>query len=141
VPKFKYLGIILDARLSFNSHLQHIKSKIQKNSNVFKGLLSSRMLSTEICYRLYHAYIRPYFQSILDIYPILSVTKKKQLEALNRQVFRIIHRWYDATNDEIINLPLYKSIELHTQLHFTKLLSIIMRSNSSVIADFIERKL
>ncbi len=108
---------------------------------MFKGLLSSRMLSIEICYRLYHAYIRPYFQSILDIYPILSVTKKKQLEALNRQIFRIIHRWYDSTNDEIINLPMCKSIELHTQLHFTKLLSIIMRSNPSVIADFIEHKL
>jgi hypothetical protein len=99
------------------------------------------MLSTEISYRLYHAYIRPYFQSILDIYPILSVTKKNQLEALNRQIFRIIHRWYDATNNEIINLPMYKSIELHTQLHFTKLLSTIIRSNPSVIADFIEHKL
>jgi hypothetical protein len=93
------------------------------------------MLSTEISYRLFHAYIRPYYQSILDICPILSVTKKQQLEALNRQIFRIIHRWYKATNDEIINLPMYKSFELHTQLHFTKLLSTIIPSNPSIIAD------
>ena len=141
VPKFKYLGITLDAKLSFNFHLQYIKLKIQKNLMVFKRLSSTRMLCTGISHRLYYAYIRPYYQSILDIYPILSSTKKQQLEALNRKIFRIINRWYDATNDEIINLPIYKSIELLTQLHFTKLLSTIIRSNPSVIADFIEQKL
>jgi hypothetical protein len=72
---------------------------------------------------------------------LLSRTKQKQLEAFNRKNFRIIHRWYDATNDEIINLPMYKSVELLTQMHFTKLLSTIIRSNPSVIADFIEQKL
>jgi hypothetical protein len=141
VPKFKYLGMILDSRLSFNFHLQYIKLKIQKNLAVFKRLSSTRMLSTDISYRLFYAYIRPYYQSILDIYPILSNTKKQQLEAFNRKIFRVIHRWYDATNDEIINLPIYKSFDLLTQMHFTKLLSTIIQSNPSVIADFIEQKL
>ncbi|CAF4167609.1 unnamed protein product [Rotaria magnacalcarata] len=100
VPKFKYLGITLDARLSFNFHLQYIKLKIQKNSTVFKRLSSTRMLSTEISHKLYYTYIRPYYQSILDIHPILSSSKKQQLEALNRKIFRIINRWYDAANDE-----------------------------------------
>jgi hypothetical protein len=47
VPKFKYLGVILGARLSFNYHLDYIKSKIHKNIAVFKRLSSSRMLSKE----------------------------------------------------------------------------------------------
>jgi hypothetical protein len=44
---------------SINHHLDYIKSKINKNIVVYKRLNSSRMLSQEISYRLYHAYIRP----------------------------------------------------------------------------------
>lgn len=141
VPKFKYLGVILDARLSFNQHIDYIKAKINKNISIFKRLSNTRMISQEISYRLYYAYIRPHYQSLLNIFPILSPTKKKQLEALNRKIFRIIHRWYDATNDEIINLPAYKTIGLLTQLHFTKLLNTITHTNPTTIADFIQHKL
>ncbi|CAF3265582.1 unnamed protein product [Rotaria sp. Silwood2] len=141
VSKFKYLGIFLDARLSFNCHLDYIKSKINKNITVFKRLAATRMLSKQTSYKLYYAYIRPYFHSIFNIYPILSSTKQRQLEALNRKIFRIINRWYDATNDEIVNLPTYKSIELLTRLHYTKLLTTIMHSNPAVIADYIQQKM
>jgi hypothetical protein len=92
IPKFKYLGVILDARLSFNYHLDYIKSKIHKNIAVFKRLSSSRMLSKEISYRLFYAFIRPHYQSILNLYPILSRSKQHQLEALNRKIFRIVNR-------------------------------------------------
>ena len=141
VSKIKYLGVILDAKLSFNHHLDYIKSKINKNIVVFKRLSSSRMLSQEVAYRLFYAYIRPYYQSVLNIYPILSRTKQQQMEAINRKVFRTIHRWHDATNNEVINLPKYKSIELLTHMHYTKLLHTIIRTNPSIIADVIQHKL
>jgi Reverse transcriptase (RNA-dependent DNA polymerase)/Endonuclease-reverse transcriptase len=141
VSKTKYLGVILDARLSFNHHLDYIKAKINKNISVFKRLSSCRMLSQEVSYRLYHAYIRPHYQSILNIYPALSHTKQQQLEALNRKIFRNIHRWFDATNDEITNLPAYKPIKVLTQIHFAKLLCTIIRTNPSIISDFMQHKL
>lgn len=141
VPKFKYLGTILDARLSFNSHLDSIKSKINKNLGVFKRLSRNRMLSQEVSHRLFSAFIRPYYQSILNIYPLLSHTKQQHLEALNRKIFRNMHRWFDASNDEIINLPTYKSIGQLTQLHFEKLLATIFRTNPAIIADFLQHKI
>jgi hypothetical protein len=139
--KIKYLGTTLDSRLSFSSHIDNIKSKIYKNLIIFKRLARSRMLSQEISYRLYHAYIRPHLQSILSIYPVLSRTKQQQLEALNRQIFRVVHRWFDARNDEIINLPTYKSIEKLSQNYFTKLLSTITQTNPNVMAEFIQHKM
>jgi hypothetical protein len=91
VKKFKYLGTILDAKLSFTAHIDYIKTKIRTNLNIFKRLASSRMMSEQVSYRLFNAFIRPYYQSILNIYPILTPTKQKQLEGLNRKIFRVIH--------------------------------------------------
>ena len=78
------------------------------------------MLSEQVNYRLYNAYIRPYLQSLLNIYPILTTNKQKQLEGLNRQAFRIIHQWHDARNIEIENLPKYRLICQLTHKHWNK---------------------
>jgi hypothetical protein len=98
------------------------------------------MLSKEISYRLFYAFIRPHYQSVLNMYPIISRSKQQQLEAFNRKIFRIVNRWHDATNIEVINLPAYKTIEHLTQIHFSKLCSTIIRSNPSIIIDYIQHK-
>jgi hypothetical protein len=141
VNKFKYLGTILDAKLSFNAHIDYIKTKIRVNTNIFKRLTSSRMISEEINYRLYNAYIRPYLQSLFNIHPILTSTKQNQLEGLNRKVYRIIHRWYDARNIEIENLPKYQSIAQLTYKHWDNLIQTILETNPSIIQDFLQHKL
>lgn len=139
--KFKYLGTFLDSKLSFSSHLSYVESKIKKNLTVFKYLTAGRMLTEDSAYRLYNAYIRPYFQSVLNIYPILSKTKQNNLEALNRKIFRTMHQWHDATNDEILNLPKYKSIDQLTQAHWKKVTLTILRINPAVLDDFLQHKM
>jgi hypothetical protein len=139
--KIKYLGTILDCKLSFTSHISYINSKIRRNTAIFKQISSTRMLSEHVAYRLYNAYIRPHYQSILNIYPILSRSKQNRLEALNRQMFRTIHHWYDATNEEISNLPRYKSLEKLSQIHWSNLIPTIVRKNPSVLCDFLQHKM
>ena len=140
-PKIKYLGIHLDARLAFTAHLDHIKSKINRNLAVFKRLASCRMLSDEVSSRLYHAYIRPYLQTILNIYPVLAHNKQQQMEALNRRIYRVIHRWPDARNNEVMNFPSYKSIEMHTRKFFDKVMNATLTSNPMVIEDYMQFKM
>jgi hypothetical protein len=77
----------------------------------------------------------------LNIYPILSKTKQNQLEALNRQMFRIIHSWYDATNYEISNLLKYKSIDKLSQAHWIKIVPTMLRTNPDVLCDFLQHKM
>lgn len=139
--QIKYLGTILDSKLPFTSHLKHIDSKVRKNCTIFKHLTSSRMLSEAVAYKLYNAYIRPYYQSILNIYPILSKSKQKHVEAVKRQMFRTIHYWHDATNNEILHLPKYKSIDNLTQTHWSKIVRTIIRTNPSVLCDFLQHKM
>ena len=84
--------------------------------------------------------IRPFYQSLLNIYPILSKSKQNHLEAVNRQLFRTIHHWYDATNIDISHLPKYKSIENLTQTHWSRLLVSIIRTNPSVLSEYLQHK-
>ena len=76
------------------------------------------MMSEEVSYRLFNAFIRPYYQSLLNIYPILTISKQKQLEAMNRKMFRTIHRWHDANNIKIDNLSKYASISELVNMHW-----------------------
>ncbi|CAF5039621.1 unnamed protein product, partial [Rotaria sp. Silwood1] len=126
VKKFKYLGTILDAKLSFTAHIDYIKTKIRTNMHIFKRLNSSRMMTEQVNYRLYNAFIRPYLQSILNIYPNLTPSKQNQLEGLNRKIFRVMQQWFDATNIEIENLPKYQSISKLTFKHWDKLIHTIL---------------
>jgi hypothetical protein len=141
VKSFKYLGTILDEKLSFNQHIEYIKAKINSNLKIFKRLSSTRMTCEKINFSLFNAYIRPYYQSLLNIYPILSDGKKGQLEGLNRKIFRIIYNWHDARIIEIMNLTKYRSIGELSASHWNKLTATIIRTNPSVIQDYLQHKM
>ena len=99
------------------------------------------MTCEKINFKLFNAYIRPYYQSLLNAYPILSDGKKGQLEGLNRKIFRIIHNWHDARNIEVTNLTKYRSIAELTAAHWNKLTDTIIRTNPSVIQDYLQHKM
>ncbi|CAM4874329.1 unnamed protein product [Rotaria socialis] len=92
VKKFKYLGTILDAKLSFTEHIDYIEAKFRINMSIYKRLAPTRMMSEQINYKLYNAFTRPYLQSILNFFPILSLTKQRQFEGINRKILKPIHQ-------------------------------------------------
>ena len=140
VKRFKYLGTILDAKLSFIPHINQVRTKIKTNLNIFKRIASTRMMSESVRYRLFNAYIRPHFQSLLTIFPALSPHKQNQIEALNRQIHRATNQWYDARNIEIEALERYQSIAKLTGNHWQKLAVTILRTNPGVVEDFLQHK-
>ncbi|CAF3252135.1 unnamed protein product [Rotaria socialis] len=141
VNRFKYLGTFLGEKLSFNPHTDYIKSKINSNLRILKRLSSTRMTCEKMNFKLFNAYIRPYYQSLLNVYPILSDGKKGQLESLNRKIFRIIHNWHDAINIEVTNLIQYRPIAELSAVHWNKLIDTIIRTNPSVIQDYLQHKM
>ena len=99
------------------------------------------MTSEAMNLKLYNAYIRPYLQTLLNIYPILKSTQQKQLESLNRQIFRIIYQWVDARNVETENLPKYQSISQLTSKYWIKLKQTILDTNPNIVDDYLQHKL
>ncbi len=141
VKNFKYLGTFLDEKISFNQHIDYIKSKINSNLKIFKRLSSTRMTSEKTNLKLFNAYIRPYYQSLLNIYPILSDGKKCQLEGLNRKIYRFVYNWHDARNIDVTNLIKYRSLAELTARHWNKLTYTIIRTNPGVIQDYLQHKM
>lgn len=99
------------------------------------------MTSEKVNYRLYNAFIRSYFQSPLNIYPLLASTKQNQFESFNRAIYRTIHQWHDARNVDIENLPIYKSIAELTSKHWDKLTKSILEIHPYIIEDFLQHKM
>ena len=54
---FKYLGVVLGNRLSFNLHIYYRKKKVSKTLGMFSRIRSS--LTTEASNRLYKSMILP----------------------------------------------------------------------------------
>ena len=97
-------------------------------------------MSESVRYRLFNAYIRPHFQSLLTIFPELSPHKQNQIEALNRQIHRATNQWHDARNTEIEALYKYQSIAKLTEKHWGKLAVTILRTNPGVVEDFLKHR-
>ncbi|CAF4566932.1 unnamed protein product, partial [Rotaria socialis] len=127
-----------DSSLTPSNMIRDITEQIIK---IFQRLSSTRMTYEKINFKLFNAYIHPYYQSLHNVYPILSNRKKGQLEGLNRKIFRIIHNWHDAINIEITNLNKYRSIAELTAAHWNKLIDTIIRTNPSVIQDYLQHKM
>ena len=56
----KFLGIILDNKLNWNSHIAYIKNKIAKGMGIL--LKARKVLKRSVLHQLYYSYIFPYLR-------------------------------------------------------------------------------
>jgi hypothetical protein len=112
---FKYLGIYVDERLSFQKHCNKMLQKIHTNSAILKYLTRSQTSSLKARILICNAFILPYFQLIYTIWPLLSLSTIEIVEATNRQIYRLIYNWWDARNDEVQWLPAFQPAATRAQ--------------------------
>ena len=72
VEEHKHLGLILDSKLTFASHIDEKISKASKGLGILKSL--SRYLSVKTLDQIYKMYIRPHFDFCDVIYHTPSIT-------------------------------------------------------------------
>ena len=133
----KYLGYHVDERLSFSEHCTRMLQKVQKNSAILKYVTRSKTSSTRARNLISQAFIHPYLQMIYVIWPMLSVSSIEKIEAKNRQLSRLIHNWWDATNDEVQWLPNYETAESKAQRFLRRFLDKAATISSELFEDYI----
>jgi hypothetical protein len=112
---YRYLGYHVDERLAFNEYCKRMLQKNQKNSGILNYVTRSKTSSPKARKRISQAAIQPYLQMIYVVWPTLSISSTEKIKAKNRQLSRLIHNWWDATNDEVQWLPKYETAELKAQ--------------------------
>ncbi|GBN11166.1 hypothetical protein AVEN_196251-1 [Araneus ventricosus] len=97
VSEYKYLGLILDARLNFDSHIQKAVTKA-KNSSFALGRLLARKSTLAVKHKLllYKSIIRPVMLYDSPIWGTTSIRNLRKLQVFqDQQLVRIADApWY-----------------------------------------------
>lgn len=86
--ELKYLGVILDEKLSFSSHVDYINKKILKYYNIFRALYGNRFglnyKNRKILYNAIFTSITSYCSIVY--FPRLSQTQQNKIKTLQRKI-------------------------------------------------------
>ena len=88
VPEIKFLGVILDNRLTWNAHIKYISQKISKSVSLLKML--KFMFPTNVLKCLYHSLVYPYLNYCNIIWGGAASTHLTPLTLLQKKCVRII---------------------------------------------------
>lgn len=106
--QYKYLGILLDRKLSFMNHVKALTSKLAFCSHLMRH--SSYQLNTKQKLIIYQAYAAPLIRYGISIYGSAPHNSLKQLEVLQRKLVRSFRRHSQRTPTR----QLYKKLGIHT---------------------------
>lgn len=108
VPETKFLGIVLDNRLTFKSHINTVASKLSKGIGILcraKRLLDSKTLTL-----LYNALIQPYLAYCITIWGHTYQTYISRIHLLQKKLVRIISN----SDFRAPTINLFKSLKIMT---------------------------
>ena len=77
-PTMKYLGVIIDAKLNWVSHITYVKNKIAKGIGIIKK--ARPFLNKSVYPNLYHTFIYPYLIYCVEV---CGSAKKGTLDSSN----------------------------------------------------------
>ncbi len=90
VDSFKYLGVVLDSRLTFTSHIAHLKSKTYAKIKLLGRV--HHVLDQNTALTLYKTLILPVYDYCDFIYYSINSNDKEVLQRLQNCAFRTIVR-------------------------------------------------
>ena len=86
--KYKYLGVIIDKKLSWKSHIEYISTKVSKACGALAKL--RHCLDTNVLIEIYHALIHSYVRYGILAWDTATETTIKPLQTLLNRAIRII---------------------------------------------------
>ena len=122
----KYLGVIIDQRLTLKSHHEYSLKKAQKALRMFYSFLSRRSdLSLTNKLLFYKIAIRPIFSYGAPVTCMAAVSNLKQLQTFQNKILRLILdiRWNpDTGRFPMTTAAMHEETGIETVIdHFTKL--------------------
>ncbi len=135
----KFLGVIIDNKLSWTSHIAYIKNKIAKGIGII--CKARKYLNKHTLTKLYYSFIHPYLIYCVEAWGNALDTYLDPIIKLQKKIIRIISSAsYLATTDPLFKnlniLPLKKLVVLRISIMMYKL---NVGSTPEIIATFFTR--
>lgn len=113
VSSFRFLGLIIDDKLKFNVHIDHISVKISKNIGVLYKLRQYLPLDTLVI--MYRNMIECYFNYCILIYGNAYKSHLNTIEISQRKSLRVICNLppFAHTNSIFLNLRIFKFNDIY----------------------------
>ena len=102
----KFLGVLLDEKLSFQQHISQVVSKTARNGGILFRIRGS--LNAQACLNFYFSFILPYLSYNILVW---GSTTKNHLNPLILQQKRIIRTMTNSTFNEHTS-PIFKKLKL-----------------------------
>ncbi len=108
----KILGVIIDHKLCWKSHINHVKTKMSKSIAILNRI--KHILIGKTLYILYCALIVPYITYCVEVWGHTYKTNLNSIYRLQKKAIRIVKRadYYEPTNKLFINLHVLKFVDL-----------------------------
>ena len=102
----KFLGVILDDKLTFRNHIEHVTKKVSKLCGLFFKL--KHMFPSYILIKLYYSLIYPYLTYCIHAWGSASPTQLQSILLLQKKLVRLL------SNSEFLahTKPLFQSLEM-----------------------------
>lgn len=113
----KFLGVIIDHKLSWREHINFIKGKISKSIGILRR--GRCLLKAETLQTLYYSFLYPYFSYCIEIWGFTYTTYLEPLNILQKKIVRII----TSSSYREHTAPLFDKLKI---LNLSKLVSFRM---------------
>jgi hypothetical protein len=112
VHENKFLGVIIDDRISWKSHINHVQSKLSRSIAVINK--AKQVLDQKSLHMLYCSLVLPYLIYCVEIWGHNYKSSLHSLSVLQKRAIRIIHNaeYRDHTHALFIQSKLLKFIDL-----------------------------
>ena len=94
---FKFLGVIIDSKLTFHDHVNYVISKLSKSRGIFYKL---NYLPENVLLSLYYSLVYPYLNYCIEAWGSCCVSTMESLFLLQKKFIRVICGigYYDSTS-------------------------------------------
>lgn len=137
VEQEKYLGLILDNKLSWKPHINSLRSKITSLTGALRRIV--RCLPKRVRYTIYNSLIKPNLEYLIEIWGSAAKTNLKPLQISQNKIMKVLFNYKRLTptssiykDTKILNISqtyvyntcilirkiIYKDI--HSHITFTK---------------------
>lgn len=131
----KFLGVVIDQKLTWKQHIEYIKGKISKSLAI--PYKSRYVLNSKALHLIYYSLIVPYISYCVELWGSTFKTAINSIIKLQKRAIRIINKadYYAHTEPLFLNSHVMKFYDLF----YYKIMQIMFRAKSKTLPDSIQR--